>query len=500
MAVVGIDVGTTGCKASIVGERGSVLCSAYREYPPAKSREGIEEIDPNVVWEQVVEIIRVLARSETKDPVRAVSVSSLGEAFVALDRAGNCLTNSPLYTDKRGDQALQSVVEKLGRDRILSITGAVPHTMYSLSKLLWMKHDSPDIYSRLWKVLPYSAFILFRLGAEPHADYSLAARTLAFDVVGNCWSGDILRHAEIEESKFPRPVPPGTEVGILSRSSREQLGLKGRIRLISGAHDQVAAALGAGVTAPRHAVDGMGTVECITPVFDSPANSKRMADFHFACVPHAVKGKYVTYAFNFTSGEILKWFKNNFCREEAEYARSHGTSVYDLIVQSSAPGPSELFLLPHFAGAATPYMDSASRGALIGLTHNTTKAEIAKAILEGTTYEMMVNIECLSDAGIGIDSLHAVGGGSNSERWLQLKANMMGKEVMAMNVSEAGILGTAMMAGTAIGLFSDLSEAASILVKPRRTFWPDKDVHESYREKFDRYKKVYPAVKSVLSG
>jgi xylulokinase len=499
MSVVGIDVGTTGCKASIVGETGFVLSSAYREYALAKSREGIEEIDPNLVWEKVVEVLRSLAQSGAKDPIHSVCVSSLGEAFVALDEAGNCLSNSFLYTDKRGKDELECFLGKIGPDRILSITGTAPHVMYSLSKLLWLKQHSPSIYSRLWKVLPYSAFILFRLGAEPHADYSLAARTQAFDVVNKRWSGEILQAANIEESRLPLPVSPGTEVGILGSTLKESLELKGKIRLISGAHDQVAAALGAGVTASRHAVDGMGTVECITPVFDFPVISKKMADYHFACVPHAVKDKYVTYAFNFTSGEILKWFRKNFCHEEEQYARSHGVNAYELIVQSSTKGPSGLYLLPHFAGAATPYMDSSSKGALVGVTHNTTKADIVKAILEGTTYEMMVNMECLSDAGILIDTLHAVGGGASSERWLQLKADMMGKRIIAMDVSEAGILGTAMMAGTAVGLFKDLSEASSILVKEKRTFLPDKAVHEHYYEKFDRYKRLYPAVKSVCS-
>jgi xylulokinase len=363
---------------------------------------------------------------------------------------------------------------------------------------MWIKNHMPEVYSKTWKFLLFADFILFKLGAKPHTDYSLAARTMAFDIINKKWSPEILECAGVEEDKFGEPVLAGTVVGELSKDVAAELGLSQGVILVAGGHDQPCAALGAGVIKSDLAVDGLGTTECITPAFSRAIISDAMAASSFACVPHVVRDMYVTYAFTFTSGSILKWYRNNFGSVFMEEAKRANINLYDLLIEKAAPNPADIFVLPHFAGAATPYMDTEAKGAIVGLNINTKAEDIIKAILEGITYEIMVNVERLGEAGIRVDELRVVGGLAKSDPFLQLKADMMGRKVTTMQVSEAGTLGVAILAGTASGVYRSTEEAVKRLVKIKKEFYPDKKLHEIYIEKFQTYKKIYPAVKSIF--
>ncbi|MDO8685118.1 MAG: FGGY-family carbohydrate kinase, partial [Clostridiales bacterium] len=490
MYLMGLDIGTSGCKATIIDMEGNIKGQAYKEYSLIAPRPGWEEIDPDMVWNSVKEVI-VKSLSRCKDEsIKAISVSSFGEAVIPIDIKGNVLYNSIIYIDIRGQEEAEYLKDGLGYEKILGITGASVHPMYSINKIMWMKQHIPEVYNNTWKFLLFADFILFKLGAKPHTDYSLAARTMAFDIINKKWSAEILEYAGVEDDKFGEPVQAGTVVGEISKSAAEELGLPQGLLLVAGGHDQPCAALGAGVIKNDMAVDGLGTTECITPAFDRPVISDAMARSSFACVPHVKKDMYVTYAFSFTSGSVLKWYRDNFGHVYKEEAAKSGVNIYDLLIEKAAKWPSKVFVLPHFAGAATPYMDTTAKGAIVGLNINTKAEDIIKAILEGITFEMMVNIEKLGDAGVRVDEMRVVGGLAKSELFLQLKADMMGRKVTTLNVSEAGTLGVAILAGTASGVYKNLEDAVDKLVKKRKEFYPDDKMHELYREKFETYKRI----------
>lgn len=498
MGLLGIDVGTSGCKATILDYEGSVLGSAYKEYSMVSPMPGWQELDPELVWDSVKEVIAKAMAQNKGDAISAISGSSFGEAAVPINKKGKALYNSIIYIDSRGGDEAEYLKCSLGNDRVLQIAGTSIHQMYTISKIMWMKKHKPEVYADTWKFLLFADFILYRLGAKSHTDYSLAARTMAFDVTKKQWSPEILGSAGVSEEKFGEAVQAGTIVGGVASSVAEELGLPKNVLLVSGGHDQPCAALGAGVIKAGMAVDGLGTTECITPAFDRPVISDIMADASFACVPHVIKDMYVTYAFTFTSGSILKWYRDNFGAGYLTEAAQKGINVYDLMIDKAAEGSGEIFVLPHFAGAATPYMDVSSKGAIVGMNIATRPQDILRGILEGITFEIMVNVERLGNAGVMIDDIRVVGGLSKSERFLQLKADMMGKKISTLNVSEAGTLGAAILAGTASGVYKSIPEAVGALVKKRKEFYPDMKQHEYFRERFDTYKKLYPAVKSIL--
>lgn len=498
MALLGLDIGTSGCKASIIDYEGNVRGQAYVEYILSTPKPGWEELNPELVWNSTQKVILKALEEYKLEGIKAISVSSFGEATVPIDRDGKALHNSLIYIDVRGKEEAEYLKYRLGDEKILGITGASVHSMYSICKIMWLKNHMPEVYTKTWKFLLFADFILFKLGAKPHTDYSLAARTMAFDIVNKRWSAEILEAAGVEEDKFGEPVQAGTVVGELSKKNIDKFGLPEGVVLVSGGHDQACAALGAGVISSKLAVDGLGTTECITPAFDRPVISVTMAESGFACVPHVIKDMYVTYAFTFTSGSMLKWYRDNFGHVYIGEAARAKKNIYDMLIEKATKHPTDIFVLPHFAGAATPYMDAEARGAMVGLSINTKPEDIIKAILEGITYEIMVNVVRLREAGIDIDEFRVVGGLAKSDAYLQLKADMMGRKVTAMCVSEAGTLGVAILAGTASGMYKNIGEAVKNVVKIKKQFYPDKKNHEIYMEKFQTYKKIYPAVKSIF--
>lgn len=498
MSLLGLDIGTSGCKATIIDYEGNIEGQAYKEYFLISPDPQWQELDSNTVWGSVKEVIIRSLSQYRGEGIKAISVSSFGEAATPVDHNGNALYNSIIYIDPRGQAEARYLQQQLGDEKIIGITGTSSHSMYSINKIMWLKTHKPEIYNKTWKFMLYADFILFRLGAKPHMDYSLAARTMAFDIIHKRWSEEILACAGVEEDKFGEPVQAGTVVGEISKKVADEFGLPKGVILVAGGHDQPCAALGAGVIKSELAVDGLGTTECITPAFNRAILSEAMAKSSFACVPHVIKDMYVTYAFTFTSGSILKWYRDNFGALLKEEAAKAGINIYDYLIEKATQGPSEIFVLPHFAGAATPYMDTEAKGAIVGLKINTKAEDIIKAILEGITFEIMVNMEILEESGVKVGELRAVGGLAKSALFLQLKADIMGRKVATLQVTEAGTLGVAILAGTASGAYKSIEDGVQKLVKVKEEFYPDPKMHEIYMNRFKTYKRLYPATKAIF--
>ena len=498
MSILGIDIGTSGCKATVVDAEGLILGRGYQEYAVSRPAEGWAELDAEAVWAAVqVVVTQSLADAGIGPGVQAISVSSFGETAVPIDRDGRALRPGILYFDSRGKDEAAVLGERLGPGPILEITGIALHPMYSICKIMWLKRHEPMLFQRVWKFLFFADLVLFRLGAPPVTDHSLASRSMAFDVVRKRWSPEILGAAGIDGALFGDAVAAGTVVGRVAKDLAGTLGLNPEAVLVVGGHDQACAALGAGAIRPGLAIDGMGTTECITPCFDRPIINPVMAASAFACVPHVVAGSYVTYAFNITSGSLLRWYRDQFGAAQVAEASRRGVDPYQVLIEQAVDGPSGLFVLPHFAGAATPHMDSEAVGAIVGLGLGTEPGRIIKGILEGVTFEMMVNLASLAQAQVPITELRATGGLARSGKMLQLKADMMGLPVKSLAVSEAGTMGVAILAGTACGVYASLEDGVARLVKIRRTYLPDGETHHRYLDLFDTYRRIYPAVRQI---
>ena len=488
MKIGGLDIGTTGCKLTVFDESGEYLAKAYRDYPVRRAVSG-HEIDVGAIMESVYAVLGEMAGKYPD--LGGIGVTSFGETFVMTDSAGKPLHPAMLYTDPRGAEECALLCEKLGADRIARITGAAPHEMYSVSKMMWLKKHRPEVYAAAKRVHLIGDFVVWHLTRQAQIDYSLAARTMAFDITALSWSEEILEAAGISPSLMGRPVPAGTAAGTVTPAAAQRTGLRRDCIIVSVSHDQVAAAVGAGAFDGSVAVDGAGTVECLTPIYDSLPDLDVMRKGYFSVVPYVVPGKYVAYAFSYTGGALIQWCMETFCRNE----------TYDSMESSCwRENPTGLLVLPHFAGAATPYMDTGSRGAVLGLTTATTAAEIYRACMEGVAYEMRVNYDALAGSGVRFAKLHATGGGARSTVWMQMKADVLNCPVTALKTADAGTVGSAMLTGIAAGLFRDLPDAAAHMVRETETFYPRMELHEKYMAVYERYRRVYSAVRPLMEG
>ena len=516
MLIGGLDIGTTGCKLTVFDENGVHLGREYCDYP-VKRVTGAHEVDGNSILDGVMTVIRKAAADYPE--IAGIGVTSFGETFVATDENGTPLYPAMLYTDPRGREQLDRLCTKISPEKSAEISGVKPHEMYSLPKLMWLKENEPEIFERTKYVFLMEDLVVFRLTGQRKIDYSLATRTMGFDIRNLCWSKEIFDAAEIDPEMFSEPVPTGTSAGTITSEVAQDTGLSPDTQIVCVSHDQIAAAVGAGVFDSDTAVDGAGTVECITPVYDEIPDIEVMTRGNYAVVPYVIPGKYVCYAFSYTGGALMQWCTDTLAKRENEMARLEGISVNEFLEReyhvehgegsldgqdshnSGAAGtdePSGLLVLPHFAGAATPYMDTGSRGVIVGLTTATTVADIYRGCMEGVVYEMVLNMEYLRDSGIHFGRLNATGGGARSEVWMQMKADMLDMEVTGLSTVDAGTVGSAMLTGIAIGCFDNLSEAASKMIHEIRTYYPDKEMHEKYMDIYKRYRELYSAVRGLM--
>jgi len=494
MQIGGLDIGTTGCKLTVFNETGERLGKAYREYP-VTGTSGSRERDAGVILDSVWKVIKEM--TAVYSDIAGMGVTSFGETFVMTDRAGNPLYPSMLYTDPRGREQCGRLCRDIGEEKLAEISGTSPHEMYSISKIMWVKENRPDVYAKAEHILLMEDFVVFRLTGQAKIDYSLAARTMGFDIRKLKWSRELFDAAGVDLSLMSETVPSGSVAGTVLKSVAAETGLNENTKIVCISHDQVAAAVGAGVFDPDSAVDGAGTVQCITPVYDGIPDMKVMARGKYAVIPYVVPGKYVCYAFSNTGGELIRWFTDTLAKKEKEEAKAAGITVNEFL-ESRSESPTGLLVLPHFAGAGTPYMDTGSRGVIAGLTTASTAADIYRGCMEGVVYEMLVNMEYLKDSGIRFRRLFATGGGARSAVWMQMKADILNMPVTSLLTADAGTVGSAMLTGIAAGCFKDLPEAAGVMVREDRTFEPDSERHSRYMDIYGRYREIYPSIRKLM--
>jgi len=498
VSLLGIDAGTTGCKAAVFRANGSLASSAYEEYAYLSPQPGQAELDPPAVWAAVKRVIAAAVQTGG-EAVSALAVSSMGEAMVPVARDRRMLGPSILNFDVRGQEYLAELRERLPRERLYRLNGNTLGNQYGLSKLVWIARQRPRLYERTELFLNWSGFISFMLGGEPAVDYSLANRSLLFELDRRDWSEELLAAAGLERSRLPNPVPSGTPLGTVLPQVAEELGLPRRTAIVAGAHDQCANALGCGVTAEGEALFGLGTYLCIVPVHLSRPAPEAMLGIGLNTEHHAVPGRFVSFLYNM-GGALVRWYRDTFAAAEARQARERGQEVYDALFGELPALPSDVLVLPHFSPTGPPDYIENSRGVLTGLTLQTRRADILKGILQGAVFDLKSCTDLLPRAGLSIRRYRAAGGGSRSDAWLQLCADVLGAPFVRPRVSEAGALGAAILAGAGTGEFRSIEEGAQRMVFIGDSFEPDPSRGRQYAESYERFRKLWPLLREFLTG
>ncbi|MBN1488820.1 MAG: hypothetical protein JXA69_02795 [Phycisphaerae bacterium] len=494
MSLLGVDVGTTGCKAAAFTGNGQLLVLAYREYRSFQAQSGRAELDSQAVWDGVQAVIRQVAQETASDPVSAMAVSSLGEAMVPVTRDRELLAASILCTDPRGAETIDRLHGAFDDHAFYAINPNILGPQYSLPKLLWLREHQPDVFARADYFLLWADLVAFMLGCDATACNSLANRTLLFDLGRNDWSEPLLAWSGIERAQLGRVVAGGTVLGTISRDAADALGLPTNVTIVAGGHDQCCNALGSGVIAPGQAVCGIGSFECLTPVYGPVREPLDMFELGLNIEHHVLPDRYVSFIFN-QAGTLVKWFRETFAAADQP---ADGQDVYAMLNAEMPDEPTRLLVLPYFEAAISPRVVSDASGVIVGLKTHTTRGEILKAIMESVTYYFVDSIEALKGVGADTTQFIATGGGARSDRWLQIKADIFGVPFIRPSVTEAGLAGAAILAGLATDMFNSPEETVERFVRHDRIFEPDTARNQIYRERLGQYRELLPATHGLL--
>ena len=497
MSLLAVDIGSSACKALVFAASGKILAQHTSRYAPEFPRPSFAEMDPEKFWDAVCSSCQAVAKGPT-DPVRVLCLSSHGETFVAVDSRGQPGTNAILNQDSRAVHESTWCEEVIGRKRLFQITGLFAHPMYPIPKILWLRKHEPAIFAATKSFLTLIGYLLQKMGLPPYVDYSLASRFMAFDIRKRSWSDEILSTIELDKARLPVPVPAGTIAGKLNSDIASQLGLEAGTPVVLGGHDQPCGALGAGVVGGGRVSDSIGTYECLLAASDTPSLNDRALAGSLNSYCHVVPDKFVTLAY-FPSGIMVKWFHDllyaNGSGEASPDAVAHDVeaSHYGLLEEHSPEGATGLCITPHLIGTCNPDFNPRARGLIAGLNPGTGRGDIYKGILEGLACELSIVTDILAEAVGNFEDIYVIGGGTRSTLGLKLRAALTDRRLHIMSCQEAVCLGTAILAGVAVGEYKSIAEAVGGLIEESAVVAPDKTMGATYQDQMKQYSRLRSA-------
>ena len=496
--IIGVDVGTTGCKAILFNSEGKIFHKAYREYNLNFLMNGYVELDSNLIIKCINNCIKeITSKFEVK--VEAICFSVFGGSLTPISKSNKLVNNTITAFDPRGIEELKWLESKISNYKYYKITGLGLKVFSPLAKILWFLKNYKSNFNKVDKFVSFEEFIYLSLGLKPKISYSLASNLGVFDINKKRWSEEIMDLLNLDVNCFFEPIMSGEIVNEIPYRIRNELGLRGNTKIISGGLDQSCAALGAGAISEGIVANGMGTVESFISILNNLSIKNDFINLGFKQSCHVIKDKIILLSFILSAGAILKWYRDILGYEDLIKSKEKKIDFYEYIINNMSDKPNELLLLPHFVGSGTPTMDLNSKGVITGLSLNTSRKDIVRAIIEGIIYEVKLNIEILEKNTVNINEIRAIGMGSKSNRWLQLKADILGKPIYSLNIEEAGCSAGFILSSTKIETFKNINEAIETIVTKKKEFIPDKKntYTKIYMDKYLKYKRLYPLIKSL---
>ena len=489
MSLLGIQVGARGCRAVAVTPEGRLVAQGARSYHLAESA-GRCELDGATVWASIRDLLAETAAATRQDPVTALSVAAMGEALTPISVEGQMLDSCILGDDGRGAHYVGDIVAQVGRERLFAITGSVPGISYTLPRLCWLRDHAPELYWRTWRFAPWSAMVTHLLGGRPICDPTLASRTLLFDLHTGNWSRELLAAAGLPLYKLPEVATAGKEAGTIAPHLARELGFPPGVQLRVGAHELCCNALGAGVAAPQAAALSLSASLHMMPAFQAVPLQAMMLQQGLSIAPHVAPELFVTLIYHRSGGRLLRWFRDTLAPLETREAQKRGTPIYHLLLGEMPTEPSPVMALPHLDAAGPPRFEPGGMGAFVGLSLDTTRGEMLKALLEAGLFHFAEGLAALQSIGTTVACLRATGEGAGSDAWLQLAADILGLPVERTTHSRPAALGAAMVAGVGSKVYETYGQAVEAQVRVTARFEPNPARRARYVEKLARYQEL----------
>ena len=429
----------------------------------------------------------------------ALAISSQGESFVLLDADGNVLRNAIVWMDSRSTAECAEIEKHFGRENLYRITGdPTVDPVWLGTKLLYLQKHEPEVWKQCAKIMLAEDYLIYRLTGQFRGNGALWCSTLLYDINKLDYFDDMLKYLGVSRTQLPEQIPSGRAIAPVKADIAAEIGFTSDVIAVSGGMDQACSALGSGNISDGIATDNTGTsfnlaASCKNAVFDR--------EYRLPCQVHVVDDTYLAVAWSTSGGVLLRAFRDVLGAEWAAELERNGKSFYvelDRLAETSPPGANGVTFLPHLAGALCPELDPDATGAVMGLTLQTTRADIVRAMLESVACMARANLDLLNDCGVTVKELVLAGGAARSDLWNRIKAGIAAIPCKTMLQSESGCLGAAMLAGLGAGAFATPAQAVDAMVKPGSTFVPENELAAAGAKIFAKYQKFYQQLKPLF--
>ncbi len=495
--LLGLDLGTTNCKALAFDVNGKAIASATMPTPthPLSNDSSSPEYDAHALWDGAAQLIRqVVERIEPYQRIVGLAIASMGEAGVLLDADGRPLFPILTWHDRRTRPWKDWWSVRLSTAELYHITGLPPDHIYSANKILWYREQYPQVFARAQVWLGLADWITFCLTGERTTSLSMASRTMLFDVSARCWSQDLMRLADLSISLMPPALPSGQLIGKVMTSAAHATGLPEGTPVVAGGHDHVCAALAAGVVGSGPVLDSAGTAEAILFSLDAPILDDTASAAGVCCGYHTVRDRYYLVG-GVMSGAVTGWLGRLLTGDVSAEAIARLMDE----AMSAPPLANGVWFLPYLGGSGPPDRDPDAWGAWLGLRLSHDRSDLMRAAMEGLGFAVRYLLEGLQKVtGSPTQELRAVGGGSRNPWWQSLKADVLGLPVEVPSVTDVTAQGAALLTGIGLGIYSDAIEASARVYRPARHYEPDSNRHAAYDAAYQStFLKLYPILKEL---
>lgn len=481
MYFIGVDLGTSAVKLLLMDEEGKIINIVSKEYPLYFPKTGWSEQEPADWWKGTKEGIKELISGVDAANVAGISFGGQMHGLVVLDENDEVIRPAILWNDGRTQKECDFYNKTIGREKISELTGNMAFTGFTAPKLLWMKENEADKFAKIKKIMLPKDYIAYMLSGVHCTDVSDASGMLLFDVKNRKWSKEMCEFTGVTEDQLAKVFESYEVVGTVKSDIAKELGLPEGVKVVAGAGDNAAGAVGTGTLEHGMCSVSLGTSGTVFISTDDyavdPGNTMHTFD-------HA-NGKYHFLGCMLSAASSNKWWMDDIIGTK-DYAGEQ-KNIKEL-------GKNSVFYLPYLMGERTPHNNANARGAFIGLSMDTKRSDMTQAVMEGVAFGLRDAVEIARSFGVKIERIRAIGGGAKSPLWCKILANVMDVKVDKINCEEGPGYGAAILAAVGCGAFSSVEEAAGKLIKVVDTIEQDADTVADYEKRYQVFRSLYPAL------
>lgn len=484
---IGADLGTSALKLLLIDNSGKIVKTASRSYSVYYPKAGWSEQNPKDWWEAFLSGIKELVQNIDTSKVAGIGVGGQMHGLVILDENDNVIRPTILWNDGRTNKETAYLNEVIGKEKLSQLVANIAFAGFTAPKILWLKNNEPENFAKISKIMLPKDYLNYKLTGVHCTDYSDASGMLLLDVKNKCWSKEMMDTCNIDLGQMPTLFESFEMIGTLLPDIATELGLDANTKVVAGAGDNAAAAVGTGTVTDGKCNISLGTSGTVFISSDQFSIDKNNA-LHSFC--HA-NGEYHLMACILSAASCNKWFCDDIL----------GTDDYmteESIITDNDLGRNDVFFLPYLMGERSPINDTDARGTFIGMRMDTKRKDMLLAVLEGVAFAIRDNFEIAKEQGINITCSSLCGGGAKSELWQKILCNILNVDITLLQTEQGPGYGAAMLAMVGCGEFADVKECANAFVKLKKTITPDADISSRYEMQYNKFKQIYPTLKNLF--